>query len=118
MISIEGFLEVINEIVILPILIINLILSIYILISLNKKDPDLIKARIFLKYDEFKKAFLILLLFAFLLILHVILIYNPHFLYLLLNCSSSFAQQLQHFFGLALSITIVIFAFLIYRITK
>ncbi len=118
MISIEGILEVINEIVILPILMITLILLIYIIIYLNKKDPDLIKARIFLKYDEFKKAFLMLLLFAFLLILHVILIYDPHFFYFLLNCSSSFAHQLQHFFGLALSITIVIFAGLIYRITK
>ncbi len=118
MISIESFLEVINEIVILPILIITLILLIYIVIYLNKKDPDLIKARIFLKYDEFKKAFLMLLLFAFLLIFHVILIYNPHFFYFLLNCSYSFAHKLQHFFGLALSITIVIFAYLIYRITK
>ena len=118
MISIEGILEVINEIVILPILIITLILLVYIIIYLNKKDPDLIKARIFLKYNEFKKAFLILLLFAFLLILHVVLIYNPHFFYFLLKCSSSFAHQLQHFFGLTLSITMVIFAFLIYRITK
>ncbi len=118
MISVEGVLEVINELVILPILIITLILLIYIVIYLNKKDPDLIKSRIFLKYDEFKKAFLMLLLFAFLLVFHVILIYNPHFFYFLLNCSSSFADKLQHFFGLALSITIVIFASLIYRITK
>ena len=118
MISIESFIDVINEIVILPILIITLILLVYIVIYLNKKDPDLIKARIFLKYEEFKKAFSILLLFAFLLIFHVILIYNPHFFYSLLNCSSSFADQLQHFFGLALSITMVIFAYFIYRITK
>lgn len=118
MISIESFLEIINEIVILPILIITLILVIYVVIYLNKKDPNLIKARIFLKYDEFKKAFFMLLLFAFFLILHVVLIYNPHFFYFLLNCSSSFAHQLQNFFGLTLSITIVIFAYLIYRITK
>ncbi len=118
MISIEGIFEITNEIVILPILIITLILLVYIIIYLNKKDTDLIKARIFLKYDEFKKAFLILLLFAFLLIFHVILIYDPHFFYFLLKCSSSFAHQLQHFFGLAISITMVVFAFLIYRITK
>ncbi len=118
MVSTEGVLEVINEIVILPILIITLILMIYIVIYLNKKDPDLIKSRIFLKYDEFKKAFLMLLLFALLLIFHVILIYNPHIFYFLLNCSSSFADKLQQFFGLALSITIVIFTYLIYRITK
>lgn len=118
MISIEGILEVINEIVILPILLITLILLIYIITYLTNKDPDVIKSRIFLKYDEFKKAFLILLLFAFLLIFHVILIYNPYFFYFLLNYSISFAHQLQHFFGLALSITMVIFAYLIYRITK
>ncbi len=111
--AIENALIAINEMVILPILIITLILLIYIVGYLNKKDPDLIKARIFLKYDEFKKAFLMLLLFAFLLIFHVLFIYYPLLVY-----SYSFAHQLQLFFGLALSITIVIFAYSIYRITK
>jgi hypothetical protein len=71
MIVVKNVLEVINEIVVLPIAIITFFLLMYIVIYLWKKDPDVIRSRVFLKYREFKKAFLLLAGFAFVLILHV-----------------------------------------------
>jgi len=115
MIDIKNVLEVINEVVILPIAIITFLLIIYIIFYLWRKDPDIIRARIFLKYHEFKKVFLILAIFAFILIFHVSLIYLPHF-FLMENII--LINDLQQFFGLVLAITLSLFVYLIYRSIK
>lgn len=79
MIVLKNVLEFINELLVIPISIITLVLLMYIVIYLWKKNPDVIRSRIFLKYREFKKAFLLLAVFAFMLVLHVTLIYIPKF---------------------------------------
>lgn len=111
MIDVKNVLEVINEVVVLPIAIITFFLLMYIVVYLWKKDPDIIRSRIFLKYREFKKAFLLLAVFAFVLILHVSLIYMPHFFLFY----SPLIGDVQRVFGLILVLIMITSAYFIFR---
>ncbi|MBU4076911.1 MAG: hypothetical protein KKD46_04170 [Euryarchaeota archaeon] len=82
MMDIKNVLEILNELVVLPIIIITFLLLIYAVFYLSKRDSDVVRSRIFLKYAEFKKAFILLAAFAFVLVLHVALIYIPHLYYI------------------------------------
>jgi len=112
MMDIKNVLEVINEILVMPIAIITFVLLMYIVVYLWKKDPDVIRSRIFLRYCEIKKAFILLAAFAFILILHVALIYMPKFF------SSDFLifiDDLQRILGLVLILILITFVYFIYR---
>jgi len=113
MIDVKNVLEVVNEILILPIAIITFFLLIYIVLYLWKKDPDVVRSRIFLKFNEIKKAFILFLAFAFILIFHVSLIYIPNFFSL--SSSSSFVYDLQRIFGLLLIIILMAFVYIIFK---
>ena len=113
--DVKNALEVINEVVVLPVAIITFFLLIYIVIYLWKKDPDVIRSKIFLKYREFKQAFLLLAVFAFVLVIHVSLIYIPPF-YELGN--NPLIEDLQRFFGFALAIILINFVAYLYRSMK
>lgn len=112
MMDIKNVLEVIIEIVVLPITIIAFFLLMYIVVYLWKKDPDIIRSRIFLKYLEFKKAFLLLVVFAFVLILHVSLIYIPHFFSIE---EDPLIEDIQRIFGLVLALIMITFVYLLFR---
>ncbi|MCX9010976.1 MAG: hypothetical protein OIN66_07630 [Candidatus Methanoperedens sp.] len=112
MLDMKNALEIINEVVVIPAAIITFSLLMYIVYYLWNKDPDVIRSRIFLKYGEFKKAFLLFALFAFVLILHVSLIYIPHLFSLE---DSPLIEDLQRFFGLALTLILITFVSYIYR---
>lgn len=112
MIYLKNALEMIDEIVVIPLSIITFFLLIYIVIYLNKKDPDVIRSRIFLKYDEFKKAFLLLAVFAFILVLHVSLIYVPYFYSFE---DSPLIEYIQRFFGLILILVMITFVYIIFK---
>ena len=115
MLDVKNVLEIINEIVVIPAAIITFSLLMYIVYYLWNKDPDIIRSKIFLKYDEFKKAFLLFALFAFVLILHVSLIYVPHLFSLE---EDPLIEDIQRFFGLALTLILITFVFYIYRSMK
>lgn len=110
-VMIKNVIEVINETIVLPVAIITFFLLIYIGIYLWKTDPDVVRSRIFLKYREFKKAFLLLAVFAFVLILHVSLIYIPHFF----SYYSPFIEDIQRVFGLILVLVMITFVYYIFR---
>jgi hypothetical protein len=111
MIVLKNVLEFINELLVIPIAIITMVLLMYIAVYLWKKDPDIIRSRIFLKYREFKKAFVLLALFAFVLVLHVLFIYIPHiFLFY-----SPLITDMQRIFGLVLVLVMLNFAYVIFR---
>jgi hypothetical protein len=111
MIILQNVLEVINEVIVLPVAVITFFLLIYIVAYLWKKDPDVIRSKIFLKYHEFKKAFLLLAVFAFVLMLHVSLIYIPHWF----SFDSPLIKDVQRVFGLILVLIMITFAYLIIR---
>lgn len=113
-----DLLEIINAYVILPISIITFFILVYIVVYLYTKNSDTIRSRIFLNYSRFKAAFSVFVLFAFVLIIHVALIYNPHVFYFILNCSTTTAYELQHLFGLILSLIMIIFVGLLYKCIK
>jgi hypothetical protein len=115
MMDIKNVLEVINEIVILPIVIITFFLLMYAIFHLSKMDPDVVRSRIFLKYEEIKKAFILLAAFAFVLVLHVALIYIEK-LYSLENYS--IVSDVQRFFGLVLSIVMISFVYALIKSIK
>lgn len=114
MIDIKNVLEVTNEIVVLPIAVLTFFLLIYIVTYLWKKDPDIIRSKIFLHYREFKKAFLLLAVFALVLMLHVSLIYIPHFF----SFYSPIISDMQRFFGLILILIMISFVYFIFRIIR
>lgn len=112
MIYLKNALEMIDEVVVIPLAIITFFLLIYIVVYLYKKDPDVIRSRIFLKYDELKKAFALLAVFAFILILHVSLIFVPQFFSLE---DSPLIEDIQRFFGLILVLVMITFVYIIFR---
>lgn len=112
MIDAKNVLDVINEVLVLPISIITFFILIYIVTFLWKKDPDVIRSRIFLKYNEIKKAFLLFVAFAFILVLHVSLIYIPHYLSL---DSDSMIYEYQKIFGLLLILILISFVYVIFK---
>ncbi len=112
MMDLKNVLDTVNEIIVLPLSIISFFLLMYIVVYLWKKDPDVIRSRIFLKYGQFKKAFLLLAVFAFVLIFHVLLIYlRDHFPYEYYPLIA----DVQRIFGLALVMIMVSFAYYIFR---
>lgn len=113
MIDVKNVLEVVNEVLVLPIAIITFFLLIYIVLYLWKKDPDVVRSRIFLKFNEIKKAFILFLAFALILIFHVSLIYIPHFFSL--SSYSSFIYDLQRIFGLLLILIMMAFVHIIFK---
>ncbi len=112
MIYLKNALEMIDEVVVVPLAIITFFLLIYIVVYLYKKDPDVIRSRIFLKYDELKKAFLLLAVFAFILVLHVLLIYVPHFYS---YEDKPLIEDIQRFFGLILTLVMITFVYIIFK---
>lgn len=112
MLEVKNVLEVINEVFVLPIAIITFFILVYIVMYLWKKDPDVIRSRIFLKYTYIKKAFLLLVVFAFLLVLHVALIYIPHYFSIE---SYYLIENIQKIFGLLLIFSLLAFAYVIFR---
>jgi hypothetical protein len=82
------------------------------------KNPDVLRSRIFLKYYEIRKALILSIAFAFVLLLHMTLILYPGVSYSISDGSSSFIPDLQRLLGLVLIIILLTFAILIYRIMK
>ncbi|VVB89055.1 Uncharacterised protein [uncultured archaeon] len=115
MIDLKNVLEVVNESIVLPIVIIAFLLLIYVVFYLSTRDPDVVRSRIFLKYAEFKKAFILLAAFAFVLVLHVALIYIPHFFQFE---DYSFIIYMQRFGGLLLSLIMITFVYVLVKSIK
>ncbi len=118
MIDTISFLDFANEKIDVPFSIITFFFIMYIVVYLSKKNPDIVRSKIFLNFDNFKKSFILLAIFAFILIFHIALLYQPHLFYSVLNCSPSFAYDLQRFFGLALSLVMISFVYFIFRSIK
>ncbi len=112
MIDIKNVLEVINRIFVVPIAIISFFILLYIANYLRKKDPDVIRSRIFLKYREIRKAFVLLVVFAFVLVLHVALIYLPQFFS---EDENPIIDDFQRILGLVLILILISFVMIIYR---
>ncbi len=115
MIDLKNVLEVVNDSIVLPIIIITFILLIYVVYYLGKKDPDVVRSKIFLKYAEFKKAFILLAAFAFVLVIHVALIYLPHFFYFE---DFPLLRNIQKFCGFVLSFIMITFVFVLIKSIK
>jgi hypothetical protein len=103
MTDLKNVLEVVNSILVLPIVIITFLLLIYVVVYLNRKDADVVRSRIFLKYRKFKNSFLLLAVFAFLLIFHVSFIYFHNIF------DDPLLEDLQHLFGIILALSLVTF---------
>ena len=114
----EIAFEFINTNLVLPIVLITFFLLLYIEYNFIKKDPDVVKAKIFLRYNTLKKAFLLLAFFSFVLLLHVVFIYHPHIFYFILECTPSFIYEVQRILGLLLVLILVYFVVLIYKIIR
>lgn len=115
MMDIKNVLEIINEYVVLPIIIITFLLLMYVVYYLSKRDPDVVRSRIFLKYAEFKKAFILLAAFAFVLVIHVALLYISHLYYLEYY---SIISDIQRFFGIVLSLIMITFVYVLIKSIK
>ncbi len=111
--------EFINHYVIIPLTILTFLMLVYFVVYIRKNDPDIIKSKLFLRFDEFKNAFTILAIAAFVLIFHVLLIY----LHNLIDMSSMLEllvlfSNIQQLLGLALAILLLIFAYILFKVVK
>ncbi|MDP3104931.1 MAG: hypothetical protein Q8M95_10045 [Candidatus Methanoperedens sp.] len=112
MIDLKNVLDVVNEGVVLSIVILTFFLLIYIVYYLSTRDPDIIRSRIFLKYEEFKKAFILLAAFGLMLILHVGFIYLPRYFNFY---DYPVLMDLQKLFGLVLSLIMITFVYVLIK---
>jgi hypothetical protein len=92
---------------------------VYFVVYIRKNDPDIIKSKVFLRFDEFKNAFTILAIAAFVLIFHVLLIYLRD----LIDMSSMLEllylfYNIQQSLGLLLAILLLIFAYRLFKVVK
>lgn len=114
MVDFKNVLEVANDDLVLPIVIITFLLLTYMVSYLGGKETDIIRSKIFLRYSQFKNAFLWLAAFAFVLILHVALIDVTQLFFI----DRYTIVVLQKFFGLLLSIIMITFVYFLYRSIK
>ncbi len=113
--DLKNALEVVNEWIILPIITLTFFLLIYVVYYLSTRDPDVVRSRIFLKYASFKKAFILLAAFAFVLVIHVALIYIPHFFYFE---DYPLIKSIQKFCGFLLSLIMLTFTYVFIKAIK
>ncbi|MCG7848119.1 MAG: hypothetical protein MIO93_02930 [ANME-2 cluster archaeon] len=111
--------EFINHYVIIPLTILTFLMLVYFVVYIRKNDPDIIKSKVFLRFDEFKNAFTILAIAAFVLIFHVLLIYLRD----LIDMSSMLEllylfYNIQQSLGLLLAILLLIFAYRLFKVVK
>lgn len=116
MVMINETLVVVNEIFIIPIVMIAFFLLMYIGYFLWKKDTDIIKSRIYLRHEKFNRSFQLFSVFAFVLIMHVSLIYIPEYFDHVI--SGICLIELQEFFGFTLTLIMVFFAYYLYSAVK
>ena len=109
--------QFINQYIILPLTLVTFILLIYFVYFLGKSDPDLIKSKIFLRFEYFKQAFIILAIAAFALVFHVILIYLHDFI-TILGRQSLYISGIQQLLGLVLTILLLLFVYKLFKTVK
>lgn len=100
---------------VIPIVILTFVLLMYVVIYLFERDPDTIRSRIFLNYHVFKKAFMMLAIFAFVLIFHVSMIFKKSDAWVLFGMT---IYELQIVFGMILAIIICFVSYFIYKAIK
>jgi hypothetical protein len=113
--DLKNGLEAINEIIILPVAVISFILLIKVAMFLRTKDPDVVRAKIFLKFRIFRKALVFTAFFSFVLVIHISLIYVRRFYNSIFGLP---VADIQRFFGLVLVFTLISFVYFIYRSIK
>jgi len=114
MVDLKNVLEVVNDVLMLPIVIITFVLLIYLIFYLRGKDADLIRSKIFLRYSDFKNAFLLLAAFALGLVIHVALIFTTQLFFI----DDSLIDDIQKVFGLVLSLIMLTFVYFFFRCIK
>ncbi|MCK4928206.1 MAG: hypothetical protein KAR76_00575 [Methanosarcinales archaeon] len=112
-------IEFINNYAIIPLTIVTFAILVYFVVYIRSNDPDVIKSKLFLRFDEFKNAFTILAFAAFVLIFHVLLIYLHNFIDMsqMLNLMV-LIPNMQQLLGLVLTILLLLFAVRIFRVIK
>ncbi|MCL7475360.1 MAG: hypothetical protein SCH39_12735 [Methanosarcinales archaeon] len=111
--------EFINHYAIIPLTILTFSMLMYFVIYIRMNDPDIIKSKLFLRFDEFKNAFTILAFAAFVLIFHVLFIY----LHNIIDMSSMLEllvilSKIQQLLGLILTILLLFFASRLFKVVK
>jgi len=114
MVGYKNVLDDANDVLVLPIVIITFLLLTYMVFYLRRTDADLIRAKIFLRYSQFKNTFLLLSAFALVLVIHVGLLYTRQ----LYSIEASVIEDMQKFFGLVLSLIMLTFVYFLLRSIK
>ncbi|MDF1557039.1 MAG: hypothetical protein P1P80_02475 [ANME-2 cluster archaeon] len=111
--------EFINNYIIIPLTVVTFAMLVYFVIFIRKNDPDIIKSKLFLRFDEFKSAFTILAVAAFVLIFHMLLIYIGNFFDMTTMVSLLlFMSNIQQILGLILTVLLLLFAYRMFRVVK
>lgn len=116
---IVEMVEFINHYIIIPLTILSFAMLVYFVIFIRTNDPDIIKSKLFLRFDEFRNAFTILAVAAFVLIFHVLLIYLHYFIDITPMLEMLvILSKLQQLLGLVLTVLLLFFAFRLIKVVK
>lgn len=111
--------ELINHSVIIPLTILTFLILVYFVIYIRKNDPDIIKSKLFLRFDEFKNAFTILAFASFIQIFLILSTYLRD----LIDMSSMLEilylfHNTQPLLDLALTLLLLFFAYRLLKVVK
>lgn len=117
--QLHAWFDTFNQIILTPLVGIAFVLITYVVVHFWTSDPDTVKSKLFLNYDKFKKAFMLFALIAFLLLLHVFLVFIRNYVSsdLLIQYGSAM-RDIQLILGLIMAIGLTFFAYVVYGITK
>jgi len=111
--------EFINHYVIIPLTILTFLILVYFVVYIRKTDPDIIKSKLFLRFNKFKNAFTILAIAAFVQIFLILSIYLRN----LIDMSSMLEilflfYNIQQLLEFALTILLLVFSYKLLKVVK
>jgi len=111
---VEKLFATINNIVLLPGVFITFTFLVYVVLFLWKNDPEIAKAKLFLRYNTFRRGFTVLAIMTVVLIFHVLLIFIEPYA----GENVMIISNLQKLLGFILSVLLAVFSYMIYRTVR
>jgi magnesium-transporting ATPase (P-type) len=102
--------EELIEIIAIPLVFISFLLLMYVVRFVHKNDSDMLRSKLFINYTMFRHAMMLLGAMGILLMLHVILIFIEY--------PPAIQFHVQQVLGLALAVTLTLFAYRLFSVVR
>lgn len=109
-VMVDGFIEEVIEFVAIPLVVVSFFLLMRVVHFVYLNDPDMMRSKIFINYDNFRHALLLLSVMAVLLVFHVTFIF--------LDSPFVIQFRVQQVLGLFLAVTLTLFAYRLFSVVR